>query len=100
MTDAAEWNAYARDAESEIGSLKRELAAAKADVERLRALVENAEAILINCDVSTGVCCCGDAMDGHASPMSCGHSPVDMGEYTISGWIDEARAALAKEKAS
>lgn len=27
--------------------------------------------------VSSGVCCCGDPMAQHASPMNCGHSPVD-----------------------
>lgn len=32
---------------------------------------------------TSGVCCCGDAMDGHPDPMSCGHSPRDMLEYHI-----------------
>ena len=31
--------------------------------------------------VSSGVCCCGDSMEGHPSPMTCGHSPVDMWDY-------------------
>jgi hypothetical protein len=24
------------------------------------------------------VCCCGDSMENHSSPMYCGHSPVSM----------------------
>lgn len=39
--------------------------------------------------VSSGVCCCGDSIDGHADPMSCGHSPVDQWEYSLSNWIAE-----------
>jgi hypothetical protein len=26
-------------------------------------------------------CCCGDHMDNHADPMSCGHSPVSMHDW-------------------
>jgi hypothetical protein len=26
-------------------------------------------------------CCCGDYMEDHADPMSCGHSPVSMHDY-------------------
>lgn len=39
--------------------------------------------------VSSGVCCCGDSMEGHPSPMTCGHSPVDMWDY-YSGELLEA----------
>lgn len=45
-----------------------------------------------------GVCCCGDSMDRHSDPMSCGHSPVDMGDYYASNALAAARAALAKAR--
>mgnify|MGYP000846790213 FL=1 len=58
------------------------------------ATIARAIAIIEHCDVTEGVCCCGDDMDTHAEPMSCGHSPVDHGSYTASQWLDEARATL------
>ncbi len=42
-----------------------------------------------NAPVSSGVCCCGDSMEGHADPMSCGHSPVDQWDYSLSNWLEE-----------
>lgn len=33
--------------------------------------------------VSSGVCCCGDAMDAHAHPMDCGHSPRDEWDWHV-----------------
>lgn len=38
--------------------------------------------------VSSGVCCCGDSMEGHPSPMTCGHSPVDMWDYHSGKLLD------------
>ena len=38
--------------------------------------------------VSSGVCCCGEPMDGHSSPMSCGHSPVDMWDHAVGKLLD------------
>jgi len=29
------------------------------------------------------VCCCGDSIVGHASPMYCGHSPVSMQDNAV-----------------
>ena len=59
------------------------------------ATIARAIAIIEHCDVTEGVCCCGDDMATHAEPMSCGHSPVDHGSYIASQWLEEARAALA-----
>lgn len=71
------------DAESlELGTAERcdqlraELAAEQANNTRLRDFIASAQ-------VSSGVCCCGEAMDGHSSPMSCGHSPVDMWDHAV-----------------
>ncbi len=48
--------------------------AQQARIEQLRNFIKHAQ-------VSSGVCCCGDSMEGHPSPMVCGHSPVDMWDY-------------------
>jgi len=66
----------------------------QAIIDAQAATIARAIAIIEHCDVTEGVCCCGDDMDTHAEPMSCGHSPVDHGSYTASQWLDEARAAL------
>lgn len=58
-----------------------------ADVKRLRDLVNQAADIFQNCQVSALVCCFVGNMEGHAHPMSCGHSPVDMWEYAVRNWI-------------
>lgn len=39
--------------------------------------------------VSSGVCCCGESMVGHSDPMSCGHTPVDQWDYSLSLWLKE-----------
>lgn len=52
----------------------RLIVAQQARIEQLIGFIEHAQ-------VSSGVCCCGDSMDGHPSPMDCGHSPVDMWDY-------------------
>ena len=48
--------------------------AQQARIEQLTNFIEHAQ-------VSSGICCCGDSMEGHPSPMTCGHSPVDMWDY-------------------
>ena len=58
-------------------------------------LVKQAVDIFTYCTVEDGVCCCGDYMDKHSNPMSCGHSPVDHGSYVAGRWREDARAALA-----
>lgn len=58
-------------------------------------LVKQAVDIFTYCTVEDGVCCCGDYMDKHSNPMSCGHSPVDHGSYVAGRWREDARATLA-----
>lgn len=60
------------------------------------AALEACVASLERADTQEGVCCCGDSMDRHSDPMSCGHSPVDMGDYYAGKAMDAASAALAK----
>jgi hypothetical protein len=45
--------------------------------------------------VSSGVCCCGDDMEKHADPMSCGHAPVDQWDHSLSQWLKEIDPLLA-----
>lgn len=42
--------------------------------------------------VGSGVCCCGESMEGHSSPMECGHSPVDQWDHSLRCWLDEISA--------
>ena len=44
----------------------------------------------------SGCCMCGDAMEGHASALTCGHTAVDSGEYYLSELTKGAAALLAK----
>ena len=45
-----------------------------------------------NAPVASGVCCCGDDMEKHADPMSCGHSPVDQWHHSLNLWLEEIAA--------
>ena len=54
---------------------------AEQERDQLREQVKMLRDFIASAQVSSGVCCCGEAMDGHSSPMSCGHSPVDMWDY-------------------
>ena len=62
-------------------SLRQQLAAEQAKNVRLLDFIARAQ-------VSSGVCCCGEPMDGHSSPMSCGHSPVDMWDHAVGKLLD------------
>ena len=82
----AAWNRRALPAVQPDAAAIREAALREA-LEGLLTLVEHA-------NFEEGCCCCGDDMLHHQSPMDCGHTPVDMGEYHASLAIKEARAAL------
>ena len=73
-----------------------ELAAAQQREAALTKALEACVASLERVDTEEGVCCCGDSMDRHSDPMSCGHSPVDMGDYYAGKALESARAALAQ----
>ena len=74
---------------------RAELAATRDQIEALRGALEACVASLERADTEEGVCCCGDSMDRHSDPMTCGHSPVDMGDYYAGQALKSARAALA-----
>ena len=52
-------------------------------IERQAAQIEMMREFIARAPVSSGVCCCGEAIDGHSSPMICGHSPVDLWDYSV-----------------
>ena len=47
-----------------------------AQIEMMRDFIETAP-------VSTGVCCCGESMEGHSSSMNCSHTPVDLWDHSV-----------------
>ena len=59
-------------------------------------LLEQAVSIMKNCEVSSGICMCGDSMDGHQGQFESGHVPVDSGEYYKDCFLQKAGAAIAK----
>ena len=70
---------------------------AEAERDRLREALDGLLTSVEHADFADGWCCCGDDMLHHQSPMDCGHTPVDMGEYHASLAIEKARAALKGE---
>ena len=86
----------AQDAYEAQLEAEAELAAAQQREAALTKALEACVASLERVDTAEGVCCCGDSMDRHSDPMSCGHSPVDMGDYYAGQALESARAALAQ----
>ena len=52
-------------------------------IERQAAQIEMLREFIARAPVSSGVCCCGEAIDGHSNPMSCGHTPVDLWDHSV-----------------
>lgn len=61
-----------------------------AAVHALAAHLEFIKDGVMNAPVASGVCCCGDSMENHADPMSCGHIPVDMWDDYKEGLFDQS----------
>ena len=57
-------------------TLEQQLATQAAQIEMMRDFIETAP-------VSTGVCCCGESMEGHSSSMNCSHTPVDLWDHSV-----------------
>ena len=66
---------------------------------RLLAIVHQTVGMIENTSIETGCCCCGDGMDGHASPMICGHSATDQGAYLAGLLYEDAKSAIAAAEA-
>ncbi len=84
-------------AEAKLAEVEKERDAAKTLLDKAAVALEACVASLERADTSEVVCCCGDSMDGHASPMDCGHNPTDMGDYYAGLALEAARAALTTE---
>lgn len=94
-----------------VTKLQAELEAARAEIERKMSAgqfvleqlaAEQAKNVrlldfIARAQVSSGVCCCGEPMDGHSSPMSCGHSPVDMWDHAVGKLLDAPSDTSALE---
>ena len=65
----------------------------------LLAIVHQTVGMIENTSIETGCCCCGDGMDGHASPMICGHSATDQGAYLAGLLYEDAKSAIAAAEA-
>lgn len=66
----------------------------------LLAIVHQTVGLIENTSIETGCCCCGDGMDGHASPMICGHSATDQGAYLAGLLYEDAKAAIARAESA
>ena len=81
---------------AENESLRKDmLAAAQTYAEQLREALNQWINIAANCSIQSGCCCCGDSMENHASPIACGHSPVDMADSVVHSAIQKTDNALA-----
>lgn len=60
--------------------------------EEARAIIESMIAMIGNCNITTGYCCCGSPMEAHT--MYDGHSPVDQGEYAARQLYERAMKFL------
>jgi hypothetical protein len=83
-----------RRLESLMAGADRRVEVVEAESARLRDALETCLTTMERADFADGWCCCGDDMLKHSSPVHCGHTPVDMGEYNASLAIKNARAAL------
>jgi len=80
---------------AENKAIHAENKALRAENKRFREMMTRAIVIIENCNVESGVCCCGDGMKNHPNPMSCGHYPVDHGGYYSGMFIKAAKSLLS-----
>lgn len=58
--------------------------------------VEEAISIMKHCEVMSGICMCGDSMDGHGDCFYSGHTAIDSGEYYASLFLEKAQLLVNK----
>jgi len=81
-----------RDAYSEEQMQAYAIAAQAPLIERIKELEKQRDRLLEfieQAPVSSGVCCCGDSIDKHPSPMTCGHTPIDQWDNAVSSLVRE-----------
>lgn len=77
-----------------LATARAEAEALRSEVERLRALLDGVASFLDVAPLGSGVCCCGDPIEGHS--YYSGHSPVDQASYTAGLWAKDIRTALGE----
>lgn len=90
----------ADELEAARAEIERKMSAGQFVLEQLAAeQAKNVKLLdfIARAQVSSGVCCCGEPMDGHSSPMSCGHSPVDAWDYAVWKLLDAQPDTYALE---
>lgn len=60
----------------------------------LREALEGVRGFLMSAPLESGICCCGDTMEGHGTYL--GHSPVDELTYAAMNQVERIDAALAQ----
>ena len=86
--------AECRELHDQLTAARTALAAAEADNERLRDVINMWVGIASNCSIESGCCHCGDSMNNHASPFICGHSPVDMADAAVMNALKKSNEAF------
>ena len=62
--------------------------------------LEDVLTTLQQCEIKTGVCCCGDNMEGHDPGYNCGHSALDMYDYYGEPVLRAAALYLEQQKSN
>lgn len=75
--------------------LAAELTALRAERDAAVALLERWQGIAQHCSITDGCCGCGESIENHSDPMSCGHAPTDYGTYVADGALKDTIAFLA-----
>jgi hypothetical protein len=73
-------------------SVDARIAELTAEVALLGELVSSAEGIFQNCDVVSGMCACGEAMDRHSNHHY-DHAPRDIAVSSVDSWLEKAHIA-------
>ena len=75
--------------------LRAQLAAEQLNNKLLRDALNQWIGIAANCSIESGCCCCGESIENHSHPMTCGHSPVDMADSVVHEAINRTDKALS-----
>lgn len=67
------------------------------NVKNLSDTIRRCVSFLETAPVSSGVCCCGAPIEGHADHALFGHSPKDKWDYAVESMVAELIAVLAVE---
>lgn len=63
-------------------------------------VIESLIHIIETSDTSLGYCMCGESMNNHSSEWTCGHVPVDAGEYYAALHVNHAKQFISSLKQS